>query len=70
MGRILVKTDEKTLSTLEATKFAGVSRQTLYQWMAKKAFKVTRLTNGYVLIDKASFENFVEEIRKKKNPVD
>lgn len=61
------KSDFDTLTIREALGIAGISRPTLYAWLAKDYFKAERQVNGYVLIDKESFMNYIKDLKKHRN---
>lgn len=56
-----VKTDFDNLSIKEACGIADVSRMTILRWMRDKKFTFEKKVNGYVLIDKESFFQFIKE---------
>lgn len=62
-----VKTDIDTLSIKEACGIADVTRQTMYNWMNQNRFIYEKKINGYVLIDKVSFFNFINQLRGMGN---
>lgn len=62
-----VKSDVDTLSLREAREIAGVSKQTLYTWMERGHFNAKRQTNGYVLIEREGFLNYINTLRNKRN---
>lgn len=62
-----IKTNENTLSIGQAVELSGVSRQTISSWIKNKKFLVNVLLNGYKLIDRESFMQFIELKRRENN---
>ena len=62
-----IKTNENTLSIGQAVELSGVSRQTISSWIKNKKFSVNVLLNGYKLIDRESFMNFIELKHRENN---
>lgn len=64
-----VRTDFDNLSIKEACGIADVSRMTILRWMRDKKFPFEKKVNGYVLIDKESFLEFIKDKKGENNNV-
>jgi len=62
-----VQSNFDTLSIREAKGIAGVSRTTLYNWINEERFKSEKQINGYVLIDKVTFMDFISQEKVRMN---
>lgn len=61
-----VKTNSQNLSINEAREIAEVSRQTIFKWLSNDRFEYEKKANGYVLIDKESFVDYITELKNRR----
>jgi len=62
-----VKTTEDTISIRQAMEISGVSRTTLDKWFKSGKIKTYRKLNNQLLVDKVSFDQFIQERMKELN---
>lgn len=66
MKKSYVKVTDSTMSTQQAMEESGVSRTTIVKWIKEKKFNTYRQINNQILIDKVSFQAFLENKRQGK----